>query len=62
MYDHRGKDFGNARDVRNLFDDVLDALSERVSIMDNPTRDDLLRIVRDDILLAEETRRESRRA
>lgn len=53
-YENRGKNFGNGRDIRNLFFAVTAALAARVSVMDNPTVEDLTCILREDILTAEQ--------
>ena len=44
--------FGNARGVRNLFEHILVAQNNRLAKMENVTRDDLMRILPDDVLHA----------
>lgn len=56
IYSQRDKNFGNARDMRNLFQYVHDSLVDRVSVLlDQPdfTAEDLTRITREDILNGE---------
>lgn len=49
IYDSRDDNFGNARDVRNFFEDVVSVHSDRVSCIETPTRDDLMTFTRDDL-------------
>lgn len=44
--------FGNARGVRNLFEQVLVAQNNRLAAMENVTREDLMKLTPDDILHA----------
>jgi len=53
MYDKRDNNFGNAREVRNLFDAVIQSLAARVSVLPNPTVQDLTQLTKADILAAE---------
>lgn len=48
-FKHRGKNFGNARDVRNLFEMIVTRQSKRVSKMSNPTKSDLMTIKSEDL-------------
>ena len=48
--DRKDKHFGNARFVRNIFDDTLDCMSNRLSTKKLPTKDELTRITRKDVL------------
>ena len=57
MYDQRDKNFGNARDVRNLFSDVTVSLAARTSHISDPTVEELTQITREDILEAERKRK-----
>jgi len=41
MYEERDENFGNARSVRNLFENAVAAQSDRVAELENPTVDDL---------------------
>lgn len=54
MYRRRDKNFGNARDVRNLFADVIGNLADRVSGGENFSEAELLQITKADILKAAE--------
>jgi len=49
MYNLRDENFGNARDVRNLFEDIVAAHADRVSELENPTREQLESVVVEDI-------------
>lgn len=42
LYDERDYNFGNARDVRNLFEKLVSVQSDRVAAMESPTREDLM--------------------
>jgi SpoVK/Ycf46/Vps4 family AAA+-type ATPase len=54
LYDARNENFGNARDVRNFFEDVVSVHSDRVSEIEKPTRDDLMTFTKADLEKAEE--------
>lgn len=60
MYCGRGKDFGNAREARNLFDDVVKCLADRMGSRKDCSEEELLRITKEDILKAEEERKRAR--
>ena len=47
-YENRDENFGNARDVRNLFEQLVARQSDRVAAMENPTKDDLMCITEED--------------
>lgn len=49
MYERRGEDFGNAREVRTLLDDVMINISERTMFMENATSEQLQTILAEDI-------------
>lgn len=49
MYEQREKNFGNARDVRNLFEKIISKHSDRIAKLDMPTRDDLMTFIVEDI-------------
>ena len=53
MYELRDDNFGNGRDVRNFFENVIAAHSDRVSEMTSPTKDDLMNILPEDLEKAE---------
>lgn len=42
LYDTREENFGNARDIRNFFENVVSVHSDRVSCIDKPTKEDLM--------------------
>jgi len=52
MWDARGKDFANARDVRNLFERVVDAQANRLGSMAAPTEEDVTTITVEDLKTA----------
>jgi SpoVK/Ycf46/Vps4 family AAA+-type ATPase len=49
MYAARDENFGNARDVRNIFEKAVARQSDRVAQMPSPTRDDLLTLTAADL-------------
>jgi SpoVK/Ycf46/Vps4 family AAA+-type ATPase len=49
MYATRDGNFGNARDVRNLFEDIVAVHADRVSALETPTRDQLASVIAADI-------------
>jgi SpoVK/Ycf46/Vps4 family AAA+-type ATPase len=54
LYETRDENFGNARDVRNYFEDVVSVHSDRVSCIEKPTRDDLMTFTKEDLEKAAE--------
>ncbi len=54
LYQQRDANFGNARDVRNLFDLVTASQADRVTRMNRPSREDMMQMTREDILNAEQ--------
>ena len=54
LYEHRDENFGNARDVRNLFEQAIARQSDRVAHMEAPTREDLMELRMDDLIESEE--------
>ena len=44
--------FGNARGVRNLFEQILTAQANRLAKMEHFTKEDLMTLTRDDVLHA----------
>ena len=54
IYDENadGITFGNARGVRNLFEQILTAQANRLAKMESFTKDDLMTLTRDDVLHA----------
>ncbi|MDR2615858.1 MAG: AAA family ATPase [Oscillospiraceae bacterium] len=49
MYLLRGENFGNARDVRNLFENVVAVHADRVAAIEAPTREELVSVTAEDI-------------
>ena len=49
MYAERDDNFGNGRDVRNCFEDMVVRQSNRVAAMESSTRDDLMTILPEDL-------------
>ncbi|MBR5381246.1 MAG: AAA family ATPase [Oscillospiraceae bacterium] len=54
LYEQRDENFGNARDVRNLFENIVTVHSNRVAQLAEPTKEDLTIVVREDVEKAEE--------
>ena len=52
LWDRRGKDFANARDVRNLFERLIEAQANRVCMITSPTEAEVKAIANDDLLSA----------
>ena len=49
MYRTRGENFGNGRDVRNLFENAVSVHSDRVAAMEKPSREDLEKLLPEDL-------------
>ncbi len=49
LYENRDDNFGNGRDVRNCFEDMIVRQSNRVAMMEAPTRDDLMAVLPEDL-------------
>ncbi|MBR6521927.1 MAG: AAA family ATPase [Oscillospiraceae bacterium] len=49
LYENRDENFGNARDVRNIFEKAVARHSDRVAAMEAPTREDLLTLIEADL-------------
>jgi hypothetical protein len=49
MYEQRDENFGNARDVRNVFETAIAAQANRVAVMENPTKEDLMALTIEDL-------------
>ena len=45
----RQENFANAREVRNMFEDIITNQARRVAAMENPTHDDMMRITIEDL-------------
>ena len=54
LYEERDDNFGNGRDVRNRFEDMVVRQSNRVAAMEAPTKDDLMAVLPEDFLDEEE--------
>jgi hypothetical protein len=54
LYDTRDENFGNARHVRNFFEDIVSVHSDRVSVLKNHTLEDLTIVLREDLEKAAE--------
>jgi len=54
IYDMREENFGNARHVRNFFENIVTVHSDRVSTLDGHTRDDLTMVILEDLEKAAE--------
>ncbi len=54
MYENRDDNFGNGRDVRNRFEDVVSRQANRLAAMEAPTKDDLMTIIKADLLASED--------
>ena len=49
MYENRDDNFGNGRDVRNRFEDAVSRQADRVSQMENPSKEDLMALLPEDL-------------
>lgn len=49
LYNHRDKNFGNGRTVRNIYNEIIQRLSVRVSKIQKPSRQDLQTILPEDV-------------
>ena len=49
LYENRGENFGNGRDVRNCFEDMIVRQSNRVAQMENPGKEDLMAVLPEDL-------------
>ena len=49
LYEGRDDNFGNGRDVRNCFEDMIVRQSNRVAAMEAPTKDDLMAVLPEDL-------------
>ena len=59
LYEERGENFGNGRYVRNLFEDMVVRHSNRVAAMENPTKEDLITVLPEDLEDPEEEEEEN---
>jgi hypothetical protein len=49
LYETRDSNFGNARDVRNFFENIVSVHSDRVSALETHTREDLTSVYLEDL-------------
>lgn len=49
LYEQRDDNFGNGRDVRNCFEDMIVRQANRIAAMDAPTKDDLMCVLPEDL-------------
>ncbi len=49
LYDERDENFGNARDVRNIFERAVSRQSDRVAGMESPKKEDLMALTENDL-------------
>ena len=50
LYEERDENFGNGRDVRNCFEDMVVRQSNRVAEMENPGKEDLITVLPEDLV------------
>ena len=50
LYEERDENFGNGRDVRNCFEDMVVRQSNRVAGMENPGKEDLINVLPEDLV------------
>ncbi len=50
LYEGRDENFGNGRDVRNQFEDMVVRQADRLAAMEAPTKEDLIRFTKADFL------------
>ena len=49
LYEDRDENFGNARDVRNLFEKAVARHSDRVAQLEAPTKEQLMELLPQDL-------------
>ncbi len=54
MYDRRDENFGNARDVRNIFEAAVARQANRVAAMEAPGKEELMALTAADLDLEED--------
>jgi len=50
LYENRDENFGNARDVRNIFERAVANQADRLAAMESPTKEDLMKLTKADII------------
>lgn len=53
MYEGRDENFGNAREVRNIFEQAVARQADRVAALEHPTREDLMALTETDLGLVD---------
>ena len=53
MYEGRDENFGNAREVRNIFEQAVARQADRVAALECPTREDLMALTETDLGLVD---------
>jgi SpoVK/Ycf46/Vps4 family AAA+-type ATPase len=59
LYEERTENFGNGRDVRNVFEDMVVRQANRVAVMEDPGKEDLMAVLPEDLEDREETEAQS---
>ena len=54
LYENRDENFGNARDVRNLFERAAARQADRVAVLEHPDKEALMALTEADLKEAEE--------
>ena len=54
LYEERSDNFGNGRDVRNCFEDMVVRQANRVAALDNPDKETLMTVLPEDLEDAED--------
>ena len=49
MYENRDDNFGNGRDVRNFFEDMIVRQANRVASLESPSKEDLMTVKTEDL-------------
>ena len=62
MYEQRDENFGNARDVRNIFETAVARQANRVAAMERPEKEDLMALTIADLDLEEDEAEQAIRA
>ena len=59
MYERRDENFGNARDVRNVFEAAVARQANRVAAMEAPQKEDLMALTVVDLDLEDDDKKEN---
>ena len=49
LYENRDRNFANGRDVRNLFEEIIERQASRLAKVSNPSREDLATLTMEDM-------------